>query len=31
MKQDSAIRQLAGEGELTIEVPDYPVIVEIAR
>ncbi|HTM80358.1 hypothetical protein [Asticcacaulis sp.] len=31
MKQEAAIRQLAGEGELTIEVPDYPVIVEIAR
>ena len=31
MKQEAAIRQLADESELTVEVPDYPVILEIAR
>ncbi len=31
MKQEEAIRQLAGESELTVEVPDHPVIIEIGR
>lgn len=31
MKQAEAIRQFASEGGLTVDVPDYPVIVEITR
>jgi hypothetical protein len=31
MRQAEAVRQFGGETELTIDVPDYPVIIEISR
>lgn len=31
MQKSDAIQQLGGESELTIDVPDYPVILEVAR
>jgi len=30
LRQEKAVRFFNGEGELTVDVPDYPVIVEIA-
>ncbi len=31
LQQEQPIRQFAGETELTIDVPDYPVILEVTR
>ena len=31
MQKSDAVHQFSGESELTVDVPDYPVIIEIAR